>query len=292
MYRAAHQLLDRPPVFTDPLALKIVGSDAERGLRSGEDRHALPAAAPMRAFMAARSRFTEDCLAEAIGRGVEQYIVLGAGLDTFAYRGTYDPAHLRVFEVDHPTTQIWKRVRLAEAAIPVPNSVTYAPIDFERETLAEGLAGTGFDLGEPALFAWLGVVPYLTREAIMAMLALVAGKLTRGTEIVFDYPEPTESISPRQRKVVAARVAAVGEPVKTAFVPSELGKALRALPFSDVQDLDARTLNALYFSGRSDGLALRALRHRREGRPDPGRSGSELRRDPRAHPADRGQGAR
>jgi methyltransferase (TIGR00027 family) len=263
LYRAAHQLLDRPLVFVDPLALAIVGSDAERRLRSGEDRHAHATATALRALLAARSRFTEDCLAAAVARGTKQYVLLGAGLDTFAYRGGYDPAHLRVFEVDHPATQLWKRARLAEAAIPIPDSVVYAPVDFERETLAEGLARAGFDRHGPALFAWLGVVPYLTREAILATLRFVA-QLPAGSEIVFDYPEPASAMSPAHREVaaaMAARVAAIGEPLRSAFVPAELAQTLRELGFSDVEDLDAAAMNARYFAGRTDGLAMRGYAH-------------------------------
>ncbi len=101
----------------------------------------------MRAFLAVRSRYAEDCLAEAAARGLEQYVVLGAGLDTFAYRAPR--GGLRIFEVDHPATQVWKREQLKSAAIPIPESLSYAPVDFERETLGEGLKRAGFDFAKP-----------------------------------------------------------------------------------------------------------------------------------------------
>src|SRR5208337_2845591 len=139
--RAAHQLLDHPRVLDDPLALRIIGSEAEEVLRSDpKESHAFSRA--FRAFMAARSRYAEDELAHAVAHGVRQYVVLGAGLDTFAYRNPYP--ELRVFEVDHPATQAWKREQLEAAGIAVPASLTFVPIDFERQTLVDGLTRAGF----------------------------------------------------------------------------------------------------------------------------------------------------
>jgi methyltransferase (TIGR00027 family) len=264
MHRAVHQLLDRPMIFSDPLALRIIGREAEKALRGGESRHILPGAAGLRAFLAVRSRFTEDCLAEAIARGTGQYVVLGAGLDTFAYRGAYDPARLRIFEVDHPATQEWKRGRLRDAGIGVPGSVLFAPVDFERETVADGLARAGLDFAAPTFFAWLGVVPYLTREAVMETLRFVAERVGASSEIVFDYPEPADAIGPIQRRamqILAARVSAVGEPFRTAFKSAEIRDALLALGFSRIEDMDATALNARYCRGRDDAFALRGNAH-------------------------------
>src|ERR1700684_280435 len=126
--RAAHQLLDQPRVLDDPLALRIIGSEAAEALRSDpKEDHAFSRA--FRAFMAARSRYAEDELARAVARGVTQYVVLGAGLDTFAYRNPH--AGLHVFEVDHPATQVWKRERVPAAGIAIPPSFTLFSIDFE-----------------------------------------------------------------------------------------------------------------------------------------------------------------
>ena len=264
MHRAAHQLLDHPAVFPDPLALKIIGREAEKALRGGNSRHILPGATGLRAFLAVRSRFTEDCLGEAMARGIGQYVLLGAGLDTFAYRDTHDPARLRIFEVDHPATQGWKRGRLRDADIAVPGSVFYAPVDFERETIAEGLARVGFDFATPAFFAWLGVVPYLTRDAVMDTLRFVAGQIGRSSEIVFDYPEPASMMGPAQRRamrMLAARTSAVGEPFQTAFEPGEIMDALLAFGFSHIEDMDTAALNARYCSARQDTFALRGKAH-------------------------------
>jgi methyltransferase (TIGR00027 family) len=264
MRRAAHQLLDRPPVFEDPYALRIIGPEAEVELRGADSRHSDPRSRGLRAFIAARSRFSEDALAEAAGRGLPQYVLLGAGLDTFAYRAAQTYPHLAVFEVDHPATQGWKRQRLSDAGIAVPETLTFAPVDFECETLADGLARAGFDTGQSALFAWLGVVPYLTREAIMATLRFIAG-LPKGSEVIFDYGEPPQARdSALQRAALAAmreRVAAAGEPFRSFFAPDELLRDVAALGFSHVEDFDADVLNARYFSGRTDDLKLLGRGH-------------------------------
>ena len=181
-HRAAHQSVEHGRVFADPLAIRVLGEAPEAVF--GADLHSA-ATRGMRLFIAARSRFAEETLAAAVARGVRQYVVLGAGLDTFAHRNPYADQGLRVFEVDHPATQGWKRGRLADAGLATPASLTFAPVDFERQTLAEGLANAGFDTAAPAVFAWLGVVVYLTRGAVLGTLGWIAS-LPPGTEVVFD----------------------------------------------------------------------------------------------------------
>jgi methyltransferase (TIGR00027 family) len=259
LHRAAHQLVDRPPVFADPLAIQIVGAEAAGELRDGY--HVTAENAGLRAFIATRSRFTEDCLHEAAKRGVRQYVLLGAGLDTFAYRETRKG--LRVFEVDHPATQAWKRSRLDEVEIAIPGWVTYTPVDFERETIGDGLTRAGFAFAEPAVFAWLGVTPYLTREAVMNTLRFVAS-MPEGSEIVFDYAQQADGLNEKQNqhfKAMAERVAALGEPFRSAFDPNALLDEIKTLGFSFVEDLDSDALNARYFQSREDGLYLRGRGH-------------------------------
>jgi methyltransferase (TIGR00027 family) len=263
MHRAAHQLLDQPPVFADPYALRIIGPEAEATLRGDVTHHADPRSRGLRAFIAARSRFSEDTLADAVAGGVPQYVLLGAGLDTFAYRAAQAYPGLAVFEVDHPATQGWKRERLGDAGIAVPPSLTFAPVNFERETLADGLARAGFDTSKPALFAWLGVVPYLTREAIMGTLRFIAG-LPRGSAVIFDYGEPPQARDSDQRQAAIAlmeRVAAAGEPFRSYFMADDLVRDVSALGFAHVEDFDAAKLNPRYFAGRADDLKLRGSGH-------------------------------
>jgi methyltransferase (TIGR00027 family) len=196
-HRAAHQICEDGRTFKDPLALPILGAEPQAVLSSPLEA---PAVRSMRLFIAARSRFAEERLAAAVARGVRQYVVLGAGLDTFAQRNPFDG--LRVFEVDHPATQAWKRERLAQAGLPPSASLAYAPVDFERETLAAGLAAAGFRAEAPALFAWLGVVVYLTRAAIFDTLAFIADG---ANEVVFDYGEPNAAFPKHLQPRLTAR---------------------------------------------------------------------------------------
>ena len=261
LHRAAHQLVDLPPVFADPLALRIVGDEAAGELRAGRDRHVLTESAFLRAFIATRSRFTEDSLAQAYDRGVRQYAILGAGLDTFAYERARRFEGLAIFEIDHPATQGWKRARLGETAIAIPDSVTYAPLDFERDTLVNGLARADFDFDEPTFFAWLGVTPYLTREAIRTTLAFIAS-LEPGSGVVFDYAEPPKDPRRNARfNAMAERVAAIGEPFKSLIEPADLVRDLDTLGFKHIEDFDAEALNARYFQNRADGLKLAGRGH-------------------------------
>lgn len=256
MLRAAHQLIDLPWILDDPLALPIVGADNATWLRENLARYRSRRA--LRASVALRSRYAEDELAEAVDRGVRQYVILGAGLDTFAYRNPHAHAGLKVFEVDHPATQTWKRARLREAGIPVPASLAYAPVDFERETLAGGLARAGFRAAEPAYFSLLGVVIYLTKAAAMETLKWVAS-MPSGSEIVFSYSVPSSMLTAAQRAArekSAAQVAAIGEPWITYFEPEALARDLHAMGFSALYDLAAEEANALYFSGREDDLRV------------------------------------
>jgi methyltransferase (TIGR00027 family) len=264
MHRAAHQMLDRPPLFVDPLAIRIIGPEAEGELRNGTDWHARDQAGGLRAFIAMRSRFAEDGLAAAVARGVRQYVLLGAGLDTFAYRAGDDFSGVTIFEIDHPATQAWKRARLEEFAIPIPSNVIYAPVNFESETLGEGLTRAGFDFSRPAFFAWLGVTPYLSREAVMDTLKFIATSTAAESEVVFDYTQPVEALDATQRanfQAMAERVAAAGEPFRSSFVPAELARDLYAWGFSIVEDFDAAALNPRYFANRADGLKLRGRAH-------------------------------
>ncbi len=254
--RAAHQLLDQPKVLDDPLALRIIGTEAAEELRSNpKEDHSFAGA--FRAFMVARSRYAEDELARAVGHSVRQYVVLGAGLDTFAYRNPYPG--LRVFEVDHPATQAWKREQLQAAGIAIPPSLIFVPVDFERQTLADGLGQSGFDLSAAAFFSWLGVTPYLTREACMITLSFVA-KMPVGSGVVFDFAVDPALLNAGQRQALDAlsqRVARYGEPFQLFFDPGKLQDELVRMGFHRTEFLQGKELNARYFKDRKDGLLVR-----------------------------------
>jgi methyltransferase (TIGR00027 family) len=264
MRRAAHQLLDRPLIFEDPLALPIVGPEGRQEIESRPERFETPTRRIMRAFLVMRSRYAEDLLAAAVARGVRQYVLLGAGLDTFAYRNPHAAVGLRVFEVDHPATQGWKRDCLAAAGIGVPPWLTFAPVNFEHELLAAGLARAGVDRSRPAVFAWLGVVPYLTRDTVLDTLRLIAASSAAGSEIIFDYTEPPDRLDPARRAIFDARaaaVAALGEPFITFFEPLPLGETLCGMGYSAVEDADGGLLNARYAHDRADDFRVGGIGH-------------------------------
>jgi methyltransferase (TIGR00027 family) len=256
--RAAHQILDHPPLLEDPIAARIVGTAAVEEIRAHPLRFSAPLARYLRAFVAARSRVAEDALAQSLGRGVRQYVILGAGLDTFAYRNPHPAALLRVFEVDHPATQAWKRQQLHAGGIALPEALSFVPVDFEADMLAERLTSNGWRADEPSFFSWLGVTMYLTREAVMRTLGYLAS-LPGGGGVVFDYAVPPASLSLMRRLIVGAvrrHVAALGEPWRTFFDSDGLSTELTALGFRQLADLGPDEINARFFRERSDGLRV------------------------------------
>jgi methyltransferase (TIGR00027 family) len=250
-HRAAHQVLEGGATFADPLAVPILGEDAEAMIAEARDN---PDRRMLRFFIAGRSRFAEGAATAAMAAGVRQIVVLGAGLDTFAYR--VEPRDgLRVFEVDHPATQAEKRRRLVAAGIGEPAHLTFAPCDFETDDLGARLREVGFDGERASVFIWLGVVPYLTPSAVFATLGFVGG-LPGGAEIVFDYANPTASIADAETREfhaeLAQRVAAAGEAFKSYFETETLHAALRARGFAEIEDLGPDDIAPWVRGGRGD----------------------------------------
>ncbi|AFU01133.1 class I SAM-dependent methyltransferase [Nocardia brasiliensis] len=278
--RAYHQIADQPRILTDPLAVPLLGVGVDELTKAGR-----PAAnrsdsdddlgllrlgvsdRPRRLFFAARSRFAEDRVAEAVAAGLRQVVILGAGLDTFAYRNPHPG--LRVFEVDHPATQAWKRQLLAAAGIDLPELSAFVPVDFETDLLATELASAGFSRSEPAVFVWLGVVFYLTPDAATATLEYIAGQAAP-VEVVFDYLADTGA-NRAELLARAERAAAVGEPWFSYFTPDDIAAQLRALGLAEVEDHAAADLIAGYLGGSADfeddPQALRPVRILRASRP-------------------------
>jgi methyltransferase (TIGR00027 family) len=234
-HRAVHQILEHGRIFSDPLAVAILGVDRDDIVRHARQT---PSSRRMRLFISIRTRFAEDVLAAAYQQGVRQLVVLGAGLDTYAYRRAL-PNGLRVFEVDHPATQAFKRERLAAAQIEMPSALSYVPVDFERDTCGECLSAAGFDPKVRTFVTWLGVIPYLTDQAIWSTLHYIA-KLPGGAEVVFDYSNPPDSLLPDRRTEHderAARVAELGEAWLSYFDTETLHEKLYAIGFPHLDDL-------------------------------------------------------
>jgi methyltransferase (TIGR00027 family) len=258
-YRSIHQTLEGGIIFSDPFASRILDNETRAKL---DEAAADPSLRPWRLFIAARSRFSEDTLAACVARGVRQIVVLGAGLDTFSLRNPYAGEGVRVFEVDYPATQDWKRERLKQAGLAVPASLTFAPVDFERQSLADGLMAAGFRADRPAFFQWLGVVPYLTREAVAMTLDFIAG--VPESEVVFDYAEPFENYPADRRAnvmAVAARTASLGEPWLSFFDPIELSEILRHKSFGIVEDLGLAEITDRFYGVLKQDITIGAGPH-------------------------------
>jgi methyltransferase (TIGR00027 family) len=255
MARAAHMVLDgEPKILDDPTVLRLLGPAAVEQIRAAADRARSGPARGLRAHVVSRSRFAEDRLADAVKRGVTQYVILGAGGDTFAYRQPAWARSIRVFEVDHAASQEDKRRRLAAAGIDVPPNVRYAPIDFETTTLRDGLVAGGVDVAAPTFFSWLGVTMYLTESAIDAVLRTVAA-FGRGSEIVFTYARRERAErDPADGPSLADIAAAMGEPWLSYFDADELERKLRSAGYSDVYFLTAADAGVRYFANRTDDL--------------------------------------
>jgi methyltransferase (TIGR00027 family) len=257
MHRAAHQVLDHPRAFEDPLAIAVLGEDLAR-FESQLDRFDTAGARDIRASVIARSRYAEDELTAAIVRGATQYVILGAGLNTYAYRSTH--SRLRVFEVDYPATLAWKRTRLEAAGIGIPSSVAFVPTDFEEQTLCSALQSSGFQRDRISFFSWLGVTPYLTATSAMATLAFI-GSLPTGSGVVFDYAIERSSLDSEEQMAMdalASRVARAGGSFRLFLDSRALERMLRVAGFSEVEDLGPAEIDARYFADRADGLTVEA----------------------------------
>lgn len=256
LWRALHLELDAAPhVFEDTLALKL--ADPAAGWRERGDMHP-QGTRPFRASIVARARFIEDLVAEEARRGVTQYVLLGAGLDTFAQRRAELAAKMRIFEVDRPEPQAWKRERLAELGFGVPDHLRFVPVDFEAgASWREGLIAAGFAPDEPAVVASTGVSMYLTREANRETLS-EAAKLAPGSTFAMTFLLPLERAEASARPGLeqsAKGAKASGTPFISFFEPADLLQLAREAGFAEVRHVSADDLTARYFAARSDGFA-------------------------------------
>nr|WP_090339087.1 class I SAM-dependent methyltransferase [Mycolicibacterium malmesburyense]CRL67213.1 MerR family transcriptional regulator [Mycolicibacterium malmesburyense] len=253
--RAYHQIIDRPTIFADALAASLLGTTAdelaELGTRPNDDLGTVVSDRARRLF------FAEESIARAVASGTRQVVVLGAGLDTFGYRNPHPD--VRVFEIDHPAAQTWKRDRLSSADIDHPETLTFVPVDFETLDLAIELDVAGFTRTDPTIFVWLGVVFYLTPSAANATLEYIAGQ-TPPVEVVFDYLQSADSDEDRAHlQARAERLARAGEPFVSYISPDELIKDLRELGFTDIEDRAAQEVIEMYL-GESPQLGVESTR--------------------------------
>jgi methyltransferase (TIGR00027 family) len=255
LWRATHVQVDPPPhVIEDEIGLRLAAPD--EGWRGRPDMSP-DATSPFRASIVARARFIEDLVVEEAGNGVGQYVILGAGLDTFAQRRPDVASGLRIFEVDRPGAETWKRQRLIELGFGIPEWLRFVPVDFEAGgSWWERLATAGFDAGQPAVVASTGVSMYLTKDAIAATLGQVAA-FAPGSMLAMTFLLPLELAEPELRpwlQLAEKGARASGTPFINFFTPAEMMTLARGAGFRDVRHVSAATLTERYFSGRTDGL--------------------------------------
>jgi methyltransferase (TIGR00027 family) len=250
--RAAHQLLDAQPLlFDDPVALPLLGLEGLKLIQDTADNYQTPEMLALRAHVVLRSRFTEDRLAAAVSRGITQYVILGAGFDTFALRQPAWAKNIKIIEVDHAGTQTMKRSYIAAAGLAMPENAVFADINFENESFHDGLFRYSVSMKEPSFFSWLGVTMYLKEDAIDAVLRSVA-MFPADSEIVLTFVQPPgDSLSP-----LAQRVANLGEPWVSCFAPYALKAKLLGVGFSKVKFLSPAEAEAWYFRQRPKDLPV------------------------------------
>jgi len=250
--RAAHQILDaKPLILNDPVALTLLGPGAAKQILDTADRFMAPEAMELRSHVVLRSRYVEDRLNSSLERGVSQYILVGAGFDTFPVRQPAWARHLRIIEVDHPDTQHRKREKISSAGIAVPDNVVFVPLDFENESLEEGLLRNGIRNGEPTFFSWLGVTMYLTGSAIDSTLKCMA-QYPSGSEAVITFRQSPSAQSSASSQL-GDLVSKVGEPFVSYFTPDHFKDKLLAAGFAKVEFLTS-ALSAKYFHEGENSL--------------------------------------
>jgi methyltransferase (TIGR00027 family) len=252
--RALYREEGSPVVFNDAFAAGLAGEDGPA--LSERLRTELPRSHVLAfcRWVCIRSRFTEDLVEQSVAKGIDQYVILGAGLDSFAYRRTDLLEHARVFEVDHPASQSWKRERLGELGVTIPRNAVFAPVDFEHQTLRQGMEKAGFEFGRPAVFSWIGVTMYLTLDAISATLATIA-QCVPGTLVVLTYNQPRAALDDfalQVTSVFSAIAAEMGEPFLSLLLPDEVDEILQAQCFGDIVHFGAHEARAAYFDSRED----------------------------------------
>jgi methyltransferase (TIGR00027 family) len=256
--RAAHQLLDRPLVFADPLAVGLLPEASQQAIVSAEAEHRTASMKRRRAAVVLRSRFAEDRLAAAAARGVRQYVIAAAGLDTFPWRQPEFARTMRIFVVDLPASLDWSRRTFQARGLPTPTNLTFVPADLEQRDLCKALARHGFEHDCSMFCSALGIIQFLTREAVDALFRFAAS-CPRGSEIAFSFSPPDDELEAHEKSGLhesVARGERFGEPWLTRIGAGELTALLTRLGFSEIDHLSAELAQARYFDDRCDGLRV------------------------------------
>jgi methyltransferase (TIGR00027 family) len=256
LLRAIHEIDDdSPKILSDPIILLLLDKEALQKAKANLEWLQSPLTIALRSHVVLRSRFAEDCLQQAAVSGVRQYVILGSGFDTFAYRQPAWAASLRIFEVDHPASKRAKVERLRQSGIPLPPNLEFVSADFESASLRDILSSSSLDFKAPAFFSCLGVLVYLPADSIKALFQLVAS-FPRLSEIVFTFSQGEKSHGDQAgaHPSLAVAAAAVGEPWRTYHDPDVLHRELFEIGFSQVSFLSPEEAKYLYYRDRRDGL--------------------------------------
>jgi len=255
--RAVHQLIDgQPKILDDPIIVRMLDEATRLRIRDHPEVNQTSHLKALRVQALIRSRFAEDQLAAAVTRGIRQFVILGAGLDTFSYRQPAWANNLQIFELDQPSSQATKRSLLKTANITVPPNLAYLEVDFEKNSLRSVLGHSHFNFAEPAFFSCLGVLMYLTADAVNSILAFVVSMPPPG-EIVFSFANRAARLDlPGRVSATERKAAQLGEPWLTTSQPDILEQELHALGFSEVQFLTPKMILEQYLQNRRDGLPV------------------------------------
>jgi methyltransferase (TIGR00027 family) len=254
--RAAHQLFDRPLILNDPVVVGLVPETSEQAILAAIEDHRAPAALQHRAMFTLRSRFTEDRLASAAARGVRQYVMLGAGLETFPWRQPELARDMQIFFSDHPASLSWTKDRFRDRGLAAPSNLTFVPADLKERRLGQRLADCGFEHDAPSFFSILGVIPYLDARSMDSMLRFFAS-LPKKSEAVFSFAVPDEELKGDdldERRADVALSEGMGELWLTRVGPADMLAWANRFEFSDVFHLTPDLAQQRYFAVREDRL--------------------------------------
>jgi methyltransferase (TIGR00027 family) len=252
--RAAHQLLDNPLILNDPIVIGLVPEASEPAIRDKFDGPGVPDSKLQRCMFAMRSRFAEDRLAQAVSRGVRQYVIVGAGLDTFPWRQPDFAKTVQIFTADHPASLAWTQGRLRQHGLSRPSNLTYVPVDLEERRLGDQLAACGFERGAATFCSMLGLMQYIDRGAVDSLFDFTAA-LAKGSEIVFSFAPPDDQLEAEASNASIFsgwRSAVIGEPWKTRLHPAALVTQLTHLGFSDIFHLTPELARQHYFADQRE----------------------------------------
>jgi methyltransferase (TIGR00027 family) len=250
--RALHRDGPEPHVLDDWLASDLAGGDGQSMLEGMRQKFTPERLLTFQSWTAARSRFVEDVVLEAVTNGIRQYVILGAGLDSFAYRNPELGKKLHVIEVDHPCSQLWKQRRLEALRVPVPENVSFVSVDFEKQSLRDALSTAGFAFDAPAVISWIGVTMYLALDAIEATLKIIA-TCAPGTILVLSYDQPPEVLDDKGRALlndVRHTADSYGEPFITLFRQEEIELLLVQRGFTNVRHFGVEEASREYFGSK------------------------------------------